>query len=183
MPGQDDRKVIRELQQGSVEALRAIYEAYRHDLLRLAVVLLTDVSAAEDVVHDVFSGFIKAAAGFRLRGSLKGYLATCVANRARNLNRDGFRKREATLEAAGEVAVDAERPDGWIIKNERFELLSAALGQLPYEQREVVVLHLQGDLKFREIAREQNVSIKTVQSRYRYGLEKLRQILNSELEL
>ena len=53
---------------------------------------------------------------------------------------------------------------------------------LPYEQREAVTLRLHADMKFREIARHQNVSIKTVLSRYQYGLDKLRVILNGEVQ-
>ena len=55
--------------------------------------------------------------------------------------------------------------------------LFQALAELPGEQREAFVLHVQGGLKFREIANLQNVSIKTVQSRYRYGIEKLQSLL------
>ncbi|UCD53656.1 MAG: hypothetical protein JSW27_17745 [Phycisphaerales bacterium] len=41
-----------------------------------------------------------------------------------------------------------------------------------------MVLHLQVGMKFREIAVSQDVSINTVRSRYRYGLERLRSLLN-----
>ena len=53
------------------------------------------------------------------------------------------------------------------------------MAQLPYAQREVVILHVQGGMKFRAIAKSQDVSINTVQSRYRYGMDKLRSIMNS----
>ena len=56
------------------------------------------------------------------------------------------------------------------------------LAQLPYEQREVIVLHLHQEMRFREIAEALSLSINTVQSRYRYGLEKLRTILNNTVE-
>jgi DNA-directed RNA polymerase specialized sigma24 family protein len=49
-------------------------------------------------------------------------------------------------------------------------------------EREVIVLHLQGGLKFGEIAQSQNVSVNTVQSRYRYGLNKMRSILDGEVK-
>ena len=55
------------------------------------------------------------------------------------------------------------------------------MAQLPYEQREAVVLHLQGAMKFKEIADLQKTSVKTVLSRYRYGLDKLRSILDDEV--
>jgi RNA polymerase sigma-70 factor (ECF subfamily) len=56
-----------------------------------------------------------------------------------------------------------------------------AMGKLPEEQREAIVLRVHGGLKFREIAVVQGVSLKTVQSRYRYGLDRLRTLLNGEV--
>ena len=61
--------------------------------------------------------------------------------------------------------------------------MNDALSQLTFEQREAVSLHAQTGMKFKAIAKLQNVSINTVQSRYRYGLDKLRSILDSETEL
>jgi len=55
--------------------------------------------------------------------------------------------------------------------------LTDALARLPLEQRETIVLHLNGGMKFKEIARMQKIPLSTVQGRYRYGLEKLRTIL------
>jgi DNA-directed RNA polymerase specialized sigma24 family protein len=46
-----------------------------------------------------------------------------------------------------------------------------------------VLLHLQGGLKFREIADVQGVAPKTAESRYRYGIEKLRSLLNGQVEI
>ncbi|MHC4621504.1 MAG: RNA polymerase sigma factor, partial [Planctomycetota bacterium] len=69
---------------GSRDALRRIYEKYQDYLLTLAMALSNDVNAAEDVLHDVFVSFAESAESFKLRGSLKNYLATSVVNRARD---------------------------------------------------------------------------------------------------
>ncbi len=58
-----------------------------------------------------------------------------------------------------------------------------ALEQLPYEQREVLVLRAYSNMKFTTIAAQQNVSIHTAQGRYRYAMDKLRTLLNSEAEI
>jgi DNA-directed RNA polymerase specialized sigma24 family protein len=55
------------------------------------------------------------------------------------------------------------------------------MNQIPYEQREAIILHLHGRMKFRAIAELQNVTTKTAHSRYRAGIEGLRLILNSEV--
>ncbi|MHC4426384.1 MAG: sigma factor-like helix-turn-helix DNA-binding protein [Planctomycetota bacterium] len=80
------------------------------------------------------------------------------------------------------MVTSSNEPDHWIICQEESRRISKALVQIPFEQREVVVLHLLGDMKFRQIAELKTVSIKTIQSRYRYGLDKLRSLLNSEVE-
>ena len=80
----EDKLLIFKFNRGSREALQGIYEKYKDDLVTLAAALLIDKNLAEDVVHDVFVSFIESAQKFRLTGSLKGYLATCVANNARN---------------------------------------------------------------------------------------------------
>ena len=74
-----------------------------------------------------------------------------------------------------------EGPIHLVIKSEQLQRLGSAMSQIPYEQREAVVLHLHGRMKFRMIAQLQNVSIKTAHKRYRAGIEGLRFILNSEV--
>ncbi len=82
---------------------------------------------------------------------------------------------------AEQMLSDAKNPVQLVIRTEELQRLKRALTELPYPQREVVVLHLHGDLRFRQIAKLQRVSIKTALSRYRYGLDKLRSILNGEV--
>jgi len=69
-----------------------------------------------------------------------------------------------------------------VMFGEELSQLSLALEQLPYEQREVLLLHSYSGMKFKTIAKQQNVSINTVQGRYRYALDKLRSILNGEVQ-
>ena len=66
--------------------------------------------------------------------------------------------------------------------NEELQKLRQAMAQLPYEQREVMLLHLQAAMTFKTIARVLALSADTVKSRYRYGLRKLRLILDDEVK-
>ena len=166
---------------GSREALSRIYEKYLNNLLTLAMALLNDAGAAEDVVHDVFVSFAKSAENFKLRGSLKSYLATCVINRARDRirtkQRQSIRPNKNDL-----ISSKVIEPDQSVIYSEESRRLNYAIAQLPGLQREVIILRLKGEMKFKEIARLQGVSVSTIQGRYRYGLNKLRSILNGEVE-
>ena len=174
----DEKILVWKFNRGSKEALRRLYEKYKDDLLGLTVTLLGDRSQAEDVVHDVFVSFARTAGRFTLRGTLKGYLSTCVANGARDKNRLKSRL-DVGLEAAAAVGTDSDDPAACAAGSEEAQWLQHALGRLPDEQREIIVLHLHQEMRFREIAEALGLSINTVQSRYRYGLKMLRSILNS----
>lgn len=168
---------------GHTDALHEIYELHKHELVTLATGLLVDKAEAEDVVHDVFVGFIRSGGRFRLTGSLKGFLCTCVANRARNQNKSKRKQTSDETAEAEAAAPDHERPDLTAIFGEELKHASGALAELPYEQREAVMLRLCSGMRFHTIAQMQGVSIHTVQGRYRYGLDKLKTLLNGEVSL
>jgi RNA polymerase sigma-70 factor, ECF subfamily len=176
----EDRLLVWRLRQGSREALCRIYEKYRDDMLRLAAGLVDSRTDAEDAVHEVFTTFVENSRSFVLTGSLKGYLCTCVANKARNLNRSRRVRDTESLDAVQPVS-DMKRPDQWIIETDELRRLHAAMAKLPYEQRETVLLRLHGGLKFKEIAALQQTPLNTATSRYGYGIEKLRSLLNGEV--
>jgi RNA polymerase sigma-70 factor (ECF subfamily) len=178
----EDKLLIWKFKSGDKVALARIYEKYKIDLLRIAIGLLNETSAAEDIVHDVFVKFAQSSDKLKLGGNLKGYLTACVANSARNNKRAQQRKQAVSLDEVESEMSDSDKPERWIIRNEELDTLNNAMAQLPYSQREVVVLHVQGGMKFKAIAKSQDVSINTIQSRYRYGLDKLRSLLNSEVE-
>ena len=173
----EDRLLVWRFKCGSSEALCRIYRKYGDYLLALSAALLQDMNTAEDVVHDVFCKFIESREKFRLDGSLKSFLATCVVNLARDRLR-ARRSQPGGLDEAATLAANTNEPQQVAIFGEEARDLNRAVAQLEYEQREVVLLHLRGGMKFREIAGLQGISINTAKSRYRYGLEKLRTLLS-----
>jgi RNA polymerase sigma factor (sigma-70 family) len=176
----EDKMFLWKIKHGSSDALCRVYEKYKKDMFSLANALLHDHSAAEDVVHDVFVSFVQSVAEFKLTGSLKGYLLTCVAN----LSRDKVRAKKRSPQSLYDTDLlesNYGTPSQTLITAEQLHRLRDAIVKLPYEQREAVILHLQTGRTFRQIAQLQQASVSTIQSRYRYGLEKLRTLLNSEI--
>lgn len=178
----DDKVLLRRLQQGDKNALQAIYARYEGPLLALAGNLLDDPALAEDVLQDVLVTLVQSAHRLNIRRSLKAYLATAVANRTRDYYRRKPRQAVVSLDQALLLAADDAGPVQMVMYNEQTKKARAALATLPYEQREAIVLRLHADMKFREIARLQRVSVKTALSRYRYGLDKLRSMFNGEVQ-
>ena len=177
----EDRLLLWKFKHGSKDAFRAIYEKYTGDMLTLAGNLLDDKVGAEDIVQDVFIKLVESVETFHLTGSLKSYLATCVANRSRDCIRRRIRQRTAVAKQAKKTLAGTKSTVHLAICSEQLQKLSDAMTKLPYEQRAAIALRIHGDLRFRQIAELQNVSTKTVQSRYRYGLDKLRSTMNGEV--
>jgi RNA polymerase sigma-70 factor (ECF subfamily) len=78
------------------------------------------------------------------------------------------------------VPSEARQPDQAAAFGEQLSHLTEALEQLPYEQRETLLLRSHGQMRFAAIAKAQGVSINTVQGRFRYAVQKLRSLLDSE---
>ena len=171
----EDKHLLKLLRRGDNYALRRLYEKYRTDLFTVALSLAHDVHTAEDCLQDVFVRLAERAPDMEIRRNLKGYLVSSVANRVR----DQLRKRTRTLDETESLgcSTSATEPIEALIRCEESVRVFDMLTKLPYPQREVFVLHVQAGMKFKEIAQLQSVSIKTVISRYRYGIEKLQALL------
>ena len=170
----EDQQLLKDLQQGENAAWRRIYLKYKDDLLTVARSLVNDINIAEDCLQETFVMLVSD--GCKVKSNLKGYLLSCVVNRAR----DHLRRTDAQSNC--QVNMETKRfdmtdPAKVLADDDCKKAVIRALEKLPLEQREVIVLHLQADMKFRQIAAMLDISINTVQSRYRYGIEKLRQLL------
>ncbi|MHC4385410.1 MAG: RNA polymerase sigma factor [Planctomycetota bacterium] len=177
-----EKQLILRFNRGDTDALRDIYARYKDDLVSLAAALLQDKNAAEDVVHDVFARLVQKQDTLRISKNLRAYLMTSAANMARQHFRKRQKEPESSLETSALDNPGKELPPvSTMAHDEQKQHLTKALSALPYEQREVILLRHYSDWKFQKIASVQNVSVNTVQGRYRYGIDKLRSLLDGEV--
>jgi RNA polymerase sigma factor (sigma-70 family) len=176
-----DRALLEGLRKGQADGLRSIYEKYKTDMLAVALTLAPDRATAEDAVHDVFVSFAGVARSLKIRENLRSYLLTSIVNRIRNIHKAGNRHVASIVfaEPADHQVPLADQPNITAGESER---LQRALAALPDSQRDVVILHLMEGQRFRAIARSQGESINTIQSRYRYGMRKMRAYFTEENE-
>ncbi len=174
----EDRQLLKALQRGQDAAWRQIYLKYKDDLLTVARSLVCNIETAEDCLQDVFVSLLSD--GCRIRRNLKGYLLSSVVKRARDHLRRRYAQSNCQVNMQSRTRtqhLDASSPANVLAREDRMQRVARALEKLPIEQREVVVLRLQGDMKFRQIAGTLDITVNTAQSRYRYGMDKLRQLL------
>ena len=145
--------------------IEALYRQHGAALLLFASAISGDRGRAQDAVHQVFLKVIENGS-VREAINKKAYLFACVRNAV--LNEAKLQDRNMPLD------IDS----AWFSPPDRDyageQNLRRALGDLPHDQREVIVLHVWGELTFSEIADLLDVSSNTAASRYRYALAKLR---------
>jgi RNA polymerase sigma-70 factor (sigma-E family) len=143
------------------DRLTALYEAHADGFLRLAVVMLGDPAAAEDVVQDAFCGLYRRWRYLDDPAKALAYVRSAVLNGCRSHLRARTRaQRRATFGSAGHTA-SAE--DDALVAVEHREVLTALRG-LPARQREALVLRFYLDLSEPDIAAAMGISQGTVKS-------------------
>lgn len=173
----DDNTLLRDVAEGDRSAFEQLYQTYKDGLFSAVLSLLNgDRATSEDVLHDVFVALAERAGNLELTSTLKNYLLASSLNRARDILRRRTRERVAA-ERLGNRIPESTESFARLECSEELSRVMVALASLPDKQREVVVLHIHGQLKFREIAEMLEISSNTAQSRYRYALSALRKLL------
>jgi RNA polymerase sigma factor (sigma-70 family) len=147
-----------------------LWDRYGADLLAYLQAALCCRHDAEDVLQTIFLRIVRKRRHLAAARCLDAYVHQIARNEAMSFLRQ--RRRKQPLESDAQPWLVAAEPAD--TSREEAETLQAALTRLPAMQREIVVLKTYKDKTFREIAAMLDLSLGTVVSRYRYGLEKLR---------
>jgi RNA polymerase sigma-70 factor, ECF subfamily len=160
------------------QVLDELYDLYARSLYAYACVLARSRTEAEDVLQEVFVRLARRPA--RLTGieNPRGYLFGMVRNEALRQRSRWHRWWHGDL-AAGQVRFVEAAPGGGQTGPEA-EAVERAMGLLPPLQREVVYLKVWQEMTFAEIGDLLALSPNTVASAYRYGLAKLKGMLDHE---
>jgi RNA polymerase sigma-70 factor (sigma-E family) len=143
----------------AVSGVTALYQAHAVGLIRLAIIMLGERTAAEDVVQEAFLGLYRHWDRLADPARALSYARSSVLNGCRNVLR--VRRRPERSEPAARAAESAEAAA--LVGEEHQEVL-AALRALPARQREALVLRYYADLSEEEIAAAMGISRGTVKS-------------------
>lgn len=158
-----DAELIAALRGGEPAAFDELYRRHRGWVVRLARRVTGSDSDALDVLQETFLYLLRKAPGLELRARMTTFLFPVVRNLA--LAR---RRRRGTADAGPEPSVEDPPP---VLAEE----LVTALGALPVEQRDAVLLRFVDGLSLQEVAAAQGVPLGTVKSRLHQALATLRQ--------
>ena len=174
MEGHRIDPLLTALAAGDAEAFSDLYDRFGARLYHTAWGMFGRREDAEDAVQEVFAAIVRSRGRLAEVDDMTAYLFAALRRAAVRIAARRARQPVGLASLDEEVA---ERTDASGTDHPQSERLERALRVLPSEQRELIVLKIDGELTFAQIAKVLGISINTAASRYRYGLEKLRTAL------
>lgn len=179
----DDLEVVRLLKEGQEMALEAIYRRYWQQLYDAANAILKDQAACEDIIQEVFLNLWLRRESLELHTSLGGYLFTSVRHEVFRQIRSGKVREDIFDHIVERIQAGPDYHD--IEYRELRMQISLIVERLPEKCRAVYKLSREEHLSHKEIARQLNISTKTVENHLTKALSFLRlslgQVLTIEL--
>lgn len=168
-----DRELIQKVHSGNKEALSIIIDQYYTDIFRFCLYMVQIEEDAYDITQETFLKFIKYGNSYQ-HNNLKGYLLTI----ARNICYNYFRERKEKLPIYESEEIDRIPNDrNKLTEVENSIYLGDLLRKLSQDIREVIILRIYEELRFKDIAQIMGCGISTAKSRYRLGVKQLKRLM------
>ncbi len=183
-----DKELVKNFMGGDSFALETLINRHKDRVYTYILFIVKNEKLAEDIFQDTFIKVIKSLR--KGKYNEQGIFVSWVIRIAHNLTIDYFRKQSRMPTYSND-----ENPDIDIFNSQKFsdatiedeiiqEQIASEIRQLvdilPNEQKEVVLLRHFGNLSFKEIAEQTDVSINTALGRMRYALINLRKLVEEK---
>ncbi len=167
MANNDINVLIKELQNGNIEAFDSIYYQTKNIVFYTIFMILKDYQLSEDIMQDTYLKALSKIHTYKRKAHFKSWLITIAKNLA--INEFNRRKREMLIDLSENeylLGSSASTVENEILINQIFKVLSDT-------EKEIVLLHVIGNLKHREIGKLLNKPIGTVTWIYNKAIKKL----------
>lgn len=156
---------------------------HKDQLFYAAYLLVRDRYIAEDIFQEACIKVLKSLrkGNYAEEGKFVPWVARIVRNLSIDHLRQAKKQTKVSLPDGTDIfdfiQSDNKNQEEKIIMNHSCASVRKVLCEIPYEQREVVVMRIYGNLSFKDIAQLTNCSINTVLGRMRYGLINMKKVI------
>lgn len=186
-----DRKLLKKVRDGDKEALSDIIKQYYADIFHFCLYMIQNEEDSYDITQETFLKFMKYGTSYQ-RNNLKGYLLTIARNccfdyqqrkkeTGKNLRSYEAENENGRLKISANMQNIHQYPDicgtDKMKEMEDYLYLKGLLNRLSQEVREVIILRIYEELKFKDIAKMMNCSLSTAKSRYRIGIQQMKNMI------
>ena len=184
-PADSDEALLGRYARGDAPAFAALYRRHELRVWRYLERNVGNRATADELMQEVWFAVAREAGRYQPTARFTTWLFTIAHNRMIDAVRAG--QRQVSLDALGYdappvieqlTAAPAAGPLAGTILSEEAAALAQALGQLPGEQRDAFLLHVEGELSVEEVAAVTGSTFETTKSRLRYRRAKLRELLS-----
>jgi RNA polymerase sigma-70 factor (ECF subfamily) len=173
---EDDPSLLARVRRGDEQAMASIFDRYSRIVYSVALRVLRDPAAAEDVLQEIFMQVWRNPEGFTsAKGNLGGWLTVVARNRSIDIlrrRRPSDPVEDVVLASSSNLAAEAER-------NSLMERARSVIATLPSEQRKTLEMAFFDGLTHSEIAEMTGDPLGTVKTRIRSALLTLRKAFQS----
>jgi RNA polymerase sigma-70 factor (ECF subfamily) len=179
----DDAQVISAILAGDVNAYSVLVLRYQGAIFNLMFRMTGSYDDASDLTQETFIKAYDKLHRFQKGKKFFPWLYTIGLNHARNFLRHNKIARSVSLDdyEPGSGLDYAGQQEENIVEKLDYELLNAALNQLPLDYREAIILRYHEGLSMEDVAEALNLKLSAAKMRVHRGLEKLRDILGISL--
>jgi RNA polymerase sigma factor (sigma-70 family) len=174
----DDNRLVNLYIKGNEEALAILIKRHKQKVYSCIYLLVRDRTLTEDFFQDTFVKVIQSlkSGNYYEDGKFGAWLQRI----AKNLVIDYFRKNKKMKTVPNIVNEDGEDDRSAEEKMYIKKTMRSLIEELPYEQKEVVIMRAYYDMSFKEISDMTNVSINTALGRMRYSLINLKKMMEEK---
>ena len=185
-PVLNDRELVEMYQQGNEDCLNVLIERHQKRIFSAILFLVNNRELAEDIFQDTFVKVINTLK----KGSYneEGKFLPWVLRISHNLVIDHFRRNQRMpmvhdkedYSIIESLQLMDDNVQDKIVREQIYKEVRLLVEELPYEQKEVVILRHFADMSFKEIADATGVSINTSLGWMRYALINLRKVIEKK---
>lgn len=177
----DDELFIRKALENNLRlGVELLYKRYFQPMCTHAVKFVGSREVAEDLVSEIFFQFYSNKTFLEITTSYRLYLFRTVRNRAYNYLRWDLSRKADLAEASQKSNPDEQQPDQISQFEELYHDLEEAVNKLPIERRRIYLMQKFEGKKYREIADELHLSVKTVDVQLNRANQYIRNLLKDK---
>lgn len=176
--GDSDAELLDRFRAGDGAAFERLVERHQRAVLAVALRLAGDADVAEDLAQRAFLRALGGADRFRGETGFRSWVLGIAVNLARNHLRDTA--RFTPLGPGADREAEEPDPGERLDEENRRARLRAAVAELPPRQREVILLRLDGELPFAEVARSLGITENAAKVSFHLGVKRLKATLGRE---
>ena len=178
-----DARLVRSYRAGKETAFEMLYKRYERPLFSFILKFVKERAGAQDVFQQTWMKVIRGLESYEEKGKFSSWMFG-IANNA-CVDQARKRSRAKIDDFASEEGLDAFKsegpdPEDVSIETEKKQWLDQAVSRLPVEQKEVVLLRLQAEIPFKEIAKMLDTPLNTVLGRMHYAMRNLKKMVTED---